>query len=58
MKGWYKRIKDYSLNHRILTQIVLVETLSNKNVKTITTNIMLQIFTKIGNLPWYVSSER
>jgi hypothetical protein len=54
MKSHYKTIKKLSLKaeNPKLTQITLTSTLAKKGFTSILTKILIQISSKIGNIPW------
>ena len=54
MKFQYKNIKRLSVKSQNpkATQITLSSTLARKNFASILTKILIQISTKVGNVPW------
>jgi hypothetical protein len=54
MKLYYKTVKKLSLKstNPKLTQITLTNTLSRKGYASILTKILIQISSKIANIPW------
>jgi hypothetical protein len=54
MKSQYKNIKKLSMKAQNpkVTQVALTSTLSKKGFASIITKILIQISSKIGNIPW------
>jgi hypothetical protein len=54
MKSYYKNIKTLSLkeDNPKVTQVALTTTLAKKGFAAILTKILLQISSKVGNVPW------
>jgi hypothetical protein len=57
-ENFYYELKNYCLNKNIPLQTVHIETIANENkLKWSVSGIALQIFTKLGGVPWIVQTQ-
>lgn len=52
MKNDYKKIKNFTIQLDLVTQVVLDGTLRKKGLQSIATKVLLQIIAKRGNTLW------